>query len=68
MKLTSWYVAMSVLVLGGAVAAATLNDFKDAAGREDCASIPYDGYRSSCKGSGEKVDEWCKNENCEKMK
>lgn len=55
-----WQVVIGVLVLGGAVAAATLNDFKDAASREECGSIPYDGIRGTCKDRGRDVDDWCK--------
>lgn len=61
MKRVSWHVVIGALVLGGAVAAATLNDFKDAVGREGCESIPYDGLRSTCQSKSRDVDDLCKN-------
>jgi hypothetical protein len=40
MKRFPWHVAIGVLMLGGAVAAATLSDFKNADGKRGCESIP----------------------------
>jgi seryl-tRNA synthetase len=61
MKRISWHVVIGVLVLGGVVGAATLNDFKNAEGQTGCDSIPYDGIRSTCRGNRDGVRDWCKN-------
>lgn len=60
MKRTFWNVLIGSLVLSGTVAAATLNDWKDAASREGCESIPYESIRSTCMYKGREVDDWCK--------
>ncbi len=40
--------------------AQSLSDFKDAAGKEGCDSIPYSSLRSSCQSKQRDVDRWCK--------
>lgn len=58
-------------MLGGAVAAATLSDFKNADGKRGCESIPYDGYLRSCKDNSGEVENWCKSSgrriNCDNL-
>ena len=61
MKRTSWCVVIGGLILSGAVAASTLDDFKEAAKKEDCQSIPYADIRGVCIDKGREVDDWCKN-------
>ena len=46
-KLTS-SLTLGALLFGGAVLAATLDDFKEAVTKEGCEPIPYDGIRSTC--------------------
>lgn len=60
MKRVLWHVLTGVLVLSGVVAAATLNDFKEAVGKESCESIPYESIRRTCNDKGREVDDWCK--------
>lgn len=60
MKNLSWCVVIGSLTLSGAVAASPLDDFKEAAGRQFCSSIPYEGLRRTCIDKGREVDDWCK--------
>lgn len=60
MKRAFWYVVIGGLGLSSAVAAATLNDWKDSANREGCESIPYENIRRTCTDQGREVDDWCK--------
>ncbi len=50
------------LVFGASVALADkLSDFKDAASKTGCESIPYSDLRSTCDSGGSGVTDWCKN-------
>lgn len=60
MKRSFWCVVMGGMLFGGAVAAATLNDWKDAVSRDGCESIPYESIRRTCTEKGKEVDAWCK--------
>jgi hypothetical protein len=53
--------AAFLLGLGGVALADLESDFKDAAGRDGCASIPYSSLRSDCGTQQSGVDDWCKN-------
>lgn len=59
MKRVSWCVLLPGLALSGAVAAATLEDFKEAVSKQGCESIPYESIRYDCDDRD--VNEWCKN-------
>ena len=56
-----WGLTIGTMLLGGAVLAASLNDFKEAVGKEGCDAIPYETIRSTCKSRSSDVNDWCKN-------
>lgn len=60
MNKLSWGIVIGSLAMSGAVVATTLNDFKEAASRKYCLSIPYEGLRDTCGRKSEEVDDWCK--------
>jgi len=60
MKRVGWVTVLGLSIFGGAVAAATLSDFKEAEGKDGCESIPYDGIRRTCTDNSRDVDDWCK--------
>jgi hypothetical protein len=54
-------VVVPLVVMGGlgVALADKLSDFKEAAGNEGCASIPYSDYRSTCESQQSPVHDWC---------
>jgi hypothetical protein len=60
MKRIGWLGLAGMFAFGGVVVAATLSDFKDAADRDGCESIPYEGIRRACSDNSKDVDDWCK--------
>lgn len=53
--------SVGAMLFGGAVLAASLNDFKEAVRNEGCDAIPYESIRSTCKSKSSDVNDWCKN-------
>lgn len=60
MKRSVW-VVIGVLACSGVVAAATVDEFKEAVNKEGCESIPYSSLRSTCTSKSTEVTNWCKN-------
>jgi hypothetical protein len=56
-----WCSSVGALLLCGTALAATLDDFKEAVGKEGCDSIPYSDLRNTCKSKSSDVNDWCKN-------
>ena len=53
-------VVIITLAVGASIAVADkLSDFKDAASKAGCDSIPYGDLRSDCKSEGGRVHEYC---------
>jgi hypothetical protein len=54
-------VIVPFVLLGGlgVALADKLSDFKEAAGNDGCASIPYSDYRSTCESQQSPVHDWC---------
>ena len=60
MRRTHWYASAAViLVLGSVAVADKLSDFKEAAGKAGCDSIPYGDLRSDCASQSGYVHDWC---------
>lgn len=64
MWISRWTVScltlFATLFVADIATAQSLSDFKDAAGKKGCDSIPYSSLRSSCQSKQRDVDSWCK--------
>jgi hypothetical protein len=60
MSKITWGLTVGAMLFGSMVLAASLNDFKEAAGKLGCNTIPYQTIREACQREQAKVDDWCK--------